>query len=89
MGVVSDMLMIVAANSGRMRIAPKFLRRSEQPREMPASRGRRRLHLSKKRIGGPMGWLILARDKRQFQGMRDENDKAAHQRIQASRLLAA
>lgn len=23
-----------------------------------------------------MGWLILARGKRQFQGMRDENDKA-------------
>jgi hypothetical protein len=23
-----------------------------------------------------MGWLILARDNRQFQGKRDENDKA-------------
>jgi len=43
---------------------------------MPALRERRRFHLSKKRIGGPMGGLILARDKRQFQVKRDENDKA-------------
>lgn len=54
----------------------KFLRRSAQSCEMPAFRERRRFHLSKKRIGGPMGGLILTRDERRFQEKRDENDKA-------------
>ena len=59
-----------------MRIVAKFLRRSALSCEMPAFKECRRLHLSEKRIGGPMGWLILARDKRQFQGKRDKINKA-------------
>jgi hypothetical protein len=70
------MRMVVAAKLGGMRIAPKFLRRTAQSCEMPAYRECRMLHLSEKRIGGPIGGLIVARANRQFQVKRDENDKA-------------